>query len=92
MSSYFNDSDNEYGTFIAGLYYFSNLFESNRWKFRLFAKPRLIIGIKRQVNESITLNDGSGIDGFSSDELVWSELLTVQRHRRMRHGIQLDSI
>ena len=71
----------EYGTFIrasqtqqsiftASINYFTGLVEIGNWKFRQFAKPQVILGINRFSNERITLNDGYGLNGFNSPELL----------------------
>jgi hypothetical protein len=76
-------SNFEYGTFIrashaqqtvftASINYFTGLMEIGNWKFRQFVKPQFTLGINRFVNESLTLNDGYGLDGFNSPELYGS--------------------
>ena len=59
----------EQGVFTAGVNYFTGLFEIGKWKFRQFVKPQVNIGINRFPYESLTLNDGYGIDGFNSSAL-----------------------
>jgi hypothetical protein len=84
-------SDFEYGTFLhashaeqsvitAGVNYFTGLFEIGKWKFRQFVKPQVIIGIDRFSYDSLTLNNGYGLDGFVSSELSGTNrlLLTLQ--------------
>jgi hypothetical protein len=84
-------SDFEYGTFLhashaeqsvitAGVNYFTGLFEIGKWKFRQFVKPQVIIGIDRFSYDSLTLNNGHGLDGFVSSELSGTNrlLLTLQ--------------
>jgi len=81
----------EYGTFIrsshfeqgvisAGANYFTDIFEIGKWKFRQFVKPQLIIGINSFATDSLTLNDGYGLDGFNSILLSGSSrlLFTLQ--------------
>ena len=81
----------EYGTFLhssrieqgvlsAGINYFSGLFEIGKWEIRQFVKPQLTIGFKRFVNDSLTINDGYGLDGFRSPTLTGTSrmLLTTQ--------------
>ncbi|NOU48283.1 MAG: hypothetical protein HOO86_14660 [Bacteroidales bacterium] len=71
----------EFGTFIRksaaeqgvvsfGVNYFTGLIEIGKWKFRQFAKPRIILGINRFITDSITINDGFGLDGFNSKSLI----------------------
>jgi hypothetical protein len=95
MGSYFPwgylSSNFEYGTFIrashaeegvftAGLNYFTGLIELGKWKFRQFVKPEVTIGFNRFASDSLTLNDGYGLDGFRSTELQGTSrlLLTLQ--------------
>jgi hypothetical protein len=70
----------EYGTFFrasqqqqtvlsANVIYFTGLVEIRKWKFRQFVKPQVIIGLNRFAYDSLTLNEGYGIDGFRSNEL-----------------------
>jgi hypothetical protein len=67
--SFFHDSKAEKGVLTAGVNYFTGLIEIGKWKFRQFVKSQVIIGLKRLSYESITLNDGVGIDGFNSSGL-----------------------
>jgi hypothetical protein len=62
--TFFRSSRAEEGVFTAGMNYFTGLIEAGRWKFRQFVKPEVIIGINRFASDSLTLNDGFGIDGF----------------------------
>jgi len=62
--TFFRSSRAEEGVFAAGLNYFTRLFEIGKWKIRQFVKPEVIIGINRFDSDSLTLNDGFGIDGF----------------------------
>ena len=70
-------SDFEYGTFFrvskveqgvitAGVNYFSGLFEIGKWKFRQFVKPQITIGLNRPSYDTLTINDGFGLNGFNS--------------------------
>jgi hypothetical protein len=70
----------EYGAFIdsyrsseevltASINYFSGLITIGNWKFRQFVKPELTIGFNRASYDRLTLNDGYGLNGFSSDVL-----------------------
>ena len=70
----------EEGIFNADMKFFTNLFEIGKWKFRQFVKPQLTVGINRFASDSLTLNDGFGIDGFSSTKLSGSSrfLLSFQ--------------
>jgi hypothetical protein len=68
--SIFNDSRAEKGVLIAGVSYFTGLFEIRKWKFRQFAKTQFDIGLNRLPYEGLTLNDGYGIDGFNGSGLT----------------------
>jgi len=59
----------EEGVFTAGLNYFTGLIEIGKWKFRQFVKPQFTIGFNRFASDSLTLNDGYGLDGFQSTSL-----------------------
>jgi hypothetical protein len=81
-------SDFEYGTFIhashaeqgiftGGVNYFTGLFEIGKWKFRQFVKPQVTIGINRFSTDSLTLNEGFGINGFNSSALSGTSRLMI---------------
>ena len=78
--TFFNASVAEQGVIKAGVNYFTELFEIGRWKFRQFVKPQVTIGINRFSYDSLTINDGNGLDGFKSPELSGSNrmLLSLQ--------------
>jgi len=73
--TYFHSLHSEQGVFIAGVNYFTGLFEIGKWKFRQFVKSQATIGINRFSHESITINDGYGIEGFNSNALSGSNRL-----------------
>jgi hypothetical protein len=64
--TFFNSSRAEQGVIKASLNYFTGLFEIGRWKFRQFCKPQITFGINRFSYDSLTLNEGHGLDGFNS--------------------------
>jgi len=81
----------EYGTFVwakqaeqglitADLVYFTGLKEIGKWKFREFIKPQISIGLNRFSQDSLTLNNDHGLDGFNSPQLSGTKrlLLTLQ--------------
>ena len=78
--TFFHESHPEQGVFSAGINYFTGLFEIGKWKFRQFVKPQLTIGINRFSYDSLTLNDGYGLDGFNSSGLSGTNrlLFTLQ--------------
>jgi hypothetical protein len=78
--TFFHASHAEQGVFTAGVNYFTGLFEIGKWKFRQFVKPQMTIGINRFSYDSLTLNDGYGLDGFKSSVLSGTNrlLFTLQ--------------
>ena len=78
--TFFKSSVAEQGVIEAEVNYFTELFEIGRWKFRQFVKPQMTIGINRFSYDSLTLNDGNGLDGFRSPSLSGTNrlLLTLQ--------------
>lgn len=75
--TFYNDSHAEQGIFTAGINYSTVLFEIGKWKFRQFVKPQMTIGINWQPYDSLTLNDGYGLDGFKSPLLSGTKRLLV---------------
>ena len=73
--TFFNASHPEQGVFKESINYFTELINIGNWKIRQFVKQQLTIGINRFSNESITLNDGNGIDGFNSVSLTGTNRL-----------------
>lgn len=84
-------SNFEYGTFFLNSHpqqsvfnyeinYFTGLFEIGKWKLRQFVKPQLTIGVNRFPYDSLTINEGYGLDGFNSTSLSGTSrlLLTMQ--------------
>lgn len=78
--TFVHDSHLEEGVLNIGVNYFSGLFEIGKWKFRQFVKPEVTIGFNRFVSDSLTLNDGYGLDGFRTTNLQGTSrlLFTVQ--------------
>jgi len=78
--TFLRSSKVEQGVFSANVNYFTGLFSIGKWKFRQFVKPQIIIGTNRFSDDSLTLNDGYGLDGFKSMELTGTSrlLFTVQ--------------
>ena len=68
--SFFRASHSEQGVVTASINYFTGLFEIGKWKFRQFVKPQITIGINRFASDSLTLNDGYGLDGFRTTSLT----------------------
>jgi len=78
--TFLRESKVEQGVFSANINYFTGLFSVGKWKFRQFIKPQVIIGTNRFSDDSLTLNDGYGLDGFKSTELTGTSrlLFTLQ--------------
>jgi len=78
--TFFNASHAEQGIFTAGINYSTVLFEIGKWKFRQFVKPQITIGINWFPYDSLTLNEGYGLEGFKSPVLSGTKrlLLTLQ--------------
>jgi hypothetical protein len=78
--TFMHDSRAEEGVFTAGVNYFTGLIEMGKWKFRQFVKPEVTFGINRFDSDSLTLNDGYGLDGFRTTALKGKSrvLITVQ--------------
>lgn len=78
--TFVNASHIEQGAFKSEIIYFSNLFEIGKWKFREFLKSQVMLGINRFPTDSLTINDGNGLDGFNSSKLFGTNriLLTLQ--------------
>jgi len=78
--TFFHASHSEQGVLTVGVNYFTGLFEIGKWKFRQFVKPQLTIGINRFSYDSLTINDGYGLDGFNSHALSGTNrfLFTLQ--------------
>lgn len=73
--TFFHASKVEQGVVTGSINYFTHLFEIGKWKFRQFVKPQITIGINRTVNDSLTLKDGNGLDGFNSADLSGTKRL-----------------
>jgi len=78
--TFFHASHTEQGIITIGINYFTGLFEVGKWKFRQFIKPQVSLGINRFPSDSLTLNDGPGLDGFNSTSLSGTKrlLFTLQ--------------
>jgi hypothetical protein len=78
--TFFRGSHTEQGIVSASVIYFTGLVELGKWKFRQFVKPQVTIGINRFSSDSLTLNNGYGMDGFNSPTLSGTSrlLFTLQ--------------
>jgi hypothetical protein len=75
--SFYKASHTEQGVAEAGMNYFTGLYEIGKWKFRQFMKPQITIGINRFAFDSLTINDGFGLDGFHSASLFGTSRLLL---------------
>ncbi len=75
--TFFHSSQFEEGVFAASVNYFTGLLELGKWKLRQFVKPQLTIGFNRFASDSLTLNDGYGLDGFHSTALQGTSRLLL---------------
>lgn len=78
--TFFRGSKAEQGVLSLGLIYFTGLRELGKWKFRHFVKPQITIGLNRFSYDSLTINQGYGLEGFNSLGLSGTSrlLFTVQ--------------
>jgi hypothetical protein len=78
--TFFQGSQTQQGVLTAGLHYFTGLIEIGKWKFRQFVKPEFTFGLNPAINDSLTIKDGSGLNGFNSVGLSGTSrlLLTLQ--------------
>jgi len=75
--TFFHGSHTEEGVFTGSVNYFTELFEIGKWKFRQFVKPQVAIGLNRSSYDTLTLNDGYGLDGFKSPVLSGTSRLLI---------------
>ena len=80
FGTFFKASKPQQGVITGSINYFTGLFEIGKWKFRQFVKPQATFGIKRFSYDSLTINQGYGLDGFNSPGLSGTKrlLLTLQ--------------
>jgi hypothetical protein len=78
--TFFNAGRAQQGIFSAGCIYFTGLKEIGRWKFRQFVKPQVALGMNLFSYDTLTMNDGHGLDGFHVKGLSGTGriLLTLQ--------------
>jgi hypothetical protein len=78
--TFMHASNVEQGVFTAEINYFTGLLEIGNWRFRNFVKPEVTFGFNRFDSDSLTINDGYGLDGFNSSTLSGTNrlLLTFQ--------------
>jgi len=79
-ATFVNQKHLEQEIMCGSLNYFTHIKEIGTWKFRQFVKPEITIGLHRFLYDSLTLNDGFGLEGFNSKILsgISRILLTFQ--------------
>ena len=75
--TFFHLSHFEQSVFVAGVNYFTDLFEIGKWKFRQFIKPSLTLGFNRLQTDNLTINNENGISGFKTTLLSGSKKMVV---------------
>lgn len=80
--TFFKDTKTTQSAINLSAVYFTNLFETGKWKFRQFIKPQVIIGSNRLDSnlDKLTLNENSGLQGFDQATVFGTKklLLTLQ--------------
>lgn len=77
FGTFIRSSHMQQGVLIAEINYFTLLKEIGKWKFRQFIKPELTIGLNRYATDSLTINDGYGLNGFNSPALSGTSRMLV---------------
>jgi len=77
--SFYYHGSQEQSAIAYKLIYFTNLYETTRWKLRQFIKPELVIGNQRQQTDAdrLTLNEERGIQGFNAPIFGTKKLLVT---------------
>ncbi|HEY3388868.1 MAG TPA: hypothetical protein VGK38_04805, partial [Prolixibacteraceae bacterium] len=81
--TFFRGSRAEQGVLSVGLIYFTALRELGNWKFRHFVKSQVTVGLNRFSYDSLTINEGYGLNGFNS--------LGLSGTRRLLFSVQTQS-
>lgn len=74
--TFYNNSVYMNSTLNGGVYYFSNLFERNRWYFRQFISYKFVYGFNKTPTETITLRSDE-MYGFNSGTLKGNKKMVV---------------
>jgi len=85
LGTFIKASQMEQGVLSVSLIYFTGLFGIGGWKFREFVKPQITFGINRFSYDTLTINEGHGLDGFNSLGLSGTKrvLFTMQSQAYM---------
>jgi len=80
FGTFLHSSRMEESVFSGRISYFSPLLNIGKWKFRQFVRPEFTIGFNRSNYDVLTLNDGFGLNGFNSKNLLGKSrlLATIQ--------------
>jgi hypothetical protein len=78
FGSFIHASHTQQGILTVGVSYFTGLKEVGKWKFRQFIKPELTLGFNRYSNDSLTINDRYGLQGFNSPALSGTSRMLVK--------------
>ncbi|WP_290837505.1 hypothetical protein [Flavobacterium sp.] len=80
--TYYNDGQSQQNAVSFQFSYFTNLYETGKWKFRQFIKGNVVIGNHREPSwgDMMTLKDRAGIQGLDSRTLFGTKkwLVTAQ--------------
>lgn len=77
IGGYFKDNEYEQGQIQGSLNFISKQVHAGRKRFRLFARANYLLGIRRFEIENLTLNQHDHIRGFSSNEAIGKQRLSV---------------
>jgi len=77
IGGYFNRTNYEQGMIKGSLNFISRQIEARRKRFRLFLRANYLLGIRRFAIENLNLNYNDYIRGFSSDEAIGQQRLSV---------------
>lgn len=77
IGGYFKNNDYEQGQIQGSLNFISRQVHAGRKRFRLFARANYLLGIRRFEIENLTLNKHDHIRGFSSNEAIGKQRLSV---------------
>jgi hypothetical protein len=75
--TFFHSTHPEQGVISVGATYFTGLIEIGKWKLRQFIKPQFIIGLNQFPYDTLTLNEGYGLEGFRSTALSGTRRLII---------------
>ncbi|MFA6403509.1 MAG: hypothetical protein WCX31_18090 [Salinivirgaceae bacterium] len=77
FGTFFNTKNAEQGVFKSHINFFTGLTELGKWRIRQFIKQEISFGSNSFRNDSLTLNDGFGLSGFTSSTLSGTRRLIM---------------